>query len=344
MKFSLQKMVRQTLDEAERREKLAGADESADGEESKGEQNSPGAKNTPKVNPSTAPERNDESIGEKTSSAFVSKLASAVEFCNKEMFKQAVGEVIPPPVMAMTALDSVGAGKGPNTTETNLESPTPGMQSEETGQASTGVVPERTGTGPASAGNSAPATSNETDMNDPPGGSEDWTKKDVMKQAAKNKVARVLKVMAKMAEDVPPEATESGEGVPKLPAEAAGQERLIDSLEAAINYTKQDAKAVPKERMGEVLDEPAQKKATDPVLQNNLEATSGAGVKISSVKAAAARALLQKIAEEGEKPDASPGEKEKAEKLKAILEAKQQEKSSEGFNPNQQQANLGMGQ
>jgi hypothetical protein len=107
---------------------------------------------------------------------------------------------------------------------------------------------------------------------------------------------------------------------------------MVTNSNAAINYTKQDAKAVPKAQMGEVIDEPAQKKSTDPVLQQNLDAASSAGVKISSLeKSAAARAFLRKIAEEGAKEDASPEEKERAAKLQEALKVKQEEKKEANF-------------
>jgi hypothetical protein len=105
---------------------------------------------------------------------------------------------------------------------------------------------------------------------------------------------------------------------------------MIDSNDAARDYTKREAKAEPKEQMGEVLDEPAQKKSTDPVLQNNLSNTSEAGVKISAAQAVAARALLSKIAEEGGASDASSEAKAKAEKVRSIVESKQKEKDSQG--------------
>ena len=350
MNFSLQDLVRHTMAEAERREKLAEAtssDAAADGEDQSKKE--PGAKNTPPVNPATTPERNEESIEAKTgsvSTAFVQKMASAVEYLNNEFLKQAVGEVMPPPPNTQPqASTEVGAGKGPNVTVTNLEAPTPGVQSTETGQATaSNVIPMQPASEPASPGNVNPATSIGTDVNTPPGGGEDWTKKDVFKQAAARgvpvphlkKVARVFNLMNKMA-DVPPDATPSGEGVPSLPSEASRQEALIGSNEAARDYTKRDAKAVPKERMGEAIDEPAQVMSTDPVLQNNLSNTTEAGTKISAAKiaesaktAAAARALLQKIAEEGSAEGASPEEQEKAQKLKALLEAKQKESQGLG--------------
>jgi hypothetical protein len=131
---------------------------------------------------------------------------------------------------------------------------------------------------------------------------------------------------------LPEGATQSEEGVPSQPGEVNKQDSMISSNKAAIDYTKQQAKAVPKARMGEVIDEPAQKKSTDPVLHQNLDATSQAGVKISSAQAlAAGRALLTKIAEEGAREDASPEEKERALKLQELLQAKQKEKESQGM-------------
>jgi len=106
---------------------------------------------------------------------------------------------------------------------------------------------------------------------------------------------------------------------------------MIDSNEAARDYTKRDAKAEPKERMGEVLDEPAQKKSTDAVLQNNLSNTTEAGVKISAAQAVAARALLSKLAEEGCASDASPEAKARAEKVRSLVESKQKEKEGQGL-------------
>jgi hypothetical protein len=183
----------------------------------------------------------------------------------------------------------------------------------------------------------------ETDMNDRPGGSEDWTNQDKMKQA---QVQRILLIMNKTAADAEnpakiqgkitnphqssPEGADVAEkGVPSQPGETSKQKSMIASNEAAINYVKQKAKAVPKARMGEVLSEPAQKKSTDPVLHNNLSNTGKAGVKIASaMESAAARALLVKIAEEGAAEDAPPEKKEKAEKLKEMLQAKQEAKEA----------------
>jgi hypothetical protein len=356
MRFSLQDMVRQTLAEAERREKIASEQEPASetsSEEKKKEekkQGPPASAKTPPESSSDTPERNEESLEEKTSSVFVEKLASAVEYLNSNyLAKEAVGKPEPPRAHSPEgAAAGIGPGAGAGATPTTKDSPTPGKQSENTGQA-TGQqqAPTNPGSDPASPGQTNPETALETTIQDPPGGSEDWTNKDVQKQAS---VSRVKRIMAKMAaegapgnigakttnphQSSPEGVSAAGEGKPSVPGEVSKQESMVAGNEAATNYTKQQAKAVPKARMGEVLDEPAQKKSTDPVLQENLDAAGSAGVKLSSVqKAAAARALLQKIAEEGAKPDASPEEKEKAEKLQAAFQAKKEEKekSSSGM-------------
>jgi len=346
MRFSLQDMVRDTLAEADMREKIA----QADGEMCPECKKDKGAcKCPPKKEEgssasdsagSSSPERNDEGFEEKTSSAFVEKLASAVQHCNDHFIKEAVGEPEPAPV-AKPKTTTVGSGIGATATPNTIDSPTSGMQSTNTGQAKNNQPPLVPASDSASPGQTNPETALETDINDAPGGSEDWTEQDKMKQA---QVSRILGIM-KSAEDainpakikakgsdVPPDSSQAEEGVPSQPAETSKQEKMVGSNQAAIDYVKQQAKAVPKARMGEVLSEPAQKKSTDPVLHENLDAAAGAGVKLSSVeKSAAARSLLQKIAEEGEKEDASPEDKEKASKLQEVLKAKQKEKEACGM-------------
>ncbi len=334
MRFSLQDMVRKTLAEADMREKTAQAEGEICPEckKPKSECTCPPKKKDSDGSGSTTPERNEESLEEKTSSVFVEKLASAVAYCNEHFIKVGVGTPEPAPV-AKPKTTTVGPGIGATALSNTIDSPTPGMQSTTTGQAAKKQIPLVPGKDVASPGQVNPDTALETDINAPPGGSEDWTKTDKMKQA---QVSRVRSIMAKMAEegtnpakvqakhsDVPPPATQAEEGVPSQPGEVTKQKSMVSSNAAAINYVKQQAKAVPKARMGEVLSEPAQKKSTDPVLHENLDATSGAGVKV-----AAARMLLQKIAEDGAKEDASPEEKEKALKLQEALKAKQKEKES----------------
>lgn len=336
MQFSLQDMVRRTLAEADTREKVAQA-----GAEISPEQKKPNKKGDPEgsdSSESTTPERNEEGYEEKTSSAFVEKLASAVAYCNDHFIKEAVGTP-EPALIAKLKTTTVGSGIGATAMPNTIDDPTTGMQSTNTGQATKKQIPLVPGKDVASPGQTNPDTALETDINAPPGGSEDWTNTDKMKQAQVDRVRRILekraedrinpaKVKAKHS-DVPPAATQAEEGVPSQPGEVTKQKSMVSSSASAQNYTKQQAKAVPKARMGEVLSEPAQKKSTDPVLHENLDAASGAGVKLASVeKAAAARSLLQKIAEDGAKEDASPEEKEKALKLQEVLKAKQQEKES----------------
>lgn len=70
--------------------------------------------------------------------------------------------------------------------------------------------------------------------------------------------------------------------------------RLIQSNQAAINYTKGDAKGPQKTQLKEVLEEPALNSSTDSVLEQNLQNTGKAGVKI-----AGAREALEKVAAGG---------------------------------------------
>ncbi len=123
MCFSLQDLVRQTLAEAEEREKVAQLQQEPDRDESKKKEEKregPDNKTTPKETGNT-PERNYESYGEKTSSVFVEKLASAVEFLNAHFIKEAVGTP-EPPLSHDTMHTTVGPGIGQTSLETNVKS------------------------------------------------------------------------------------------------------------------------------------------------------------------------------------------------------------------------------
>ncbi len=118
----------------------------------------------------------------------------------------------------------------------------------------------------------------------------------------------------------PPGASPSGEQVPSEPSDVNAQKALISSNEAAINYTKGQAKADPKRDSNHVWDEPALSAAHDSILQQAFDATGKAGVKISHdlTRVAAAQALLRKHAEGAkEKKDGEKG-KEKKEKEGAM--------------------------
>lgn len=126
-----------------------------------------------------------------------------------------------------------------------------------------------------------------------------------------------VKQLRKMAEDAinpaqisggkenPPDASASGVDVPRQPSDVTSQVRsMLSSNQAAIDYTKGEAKADPKKDVNQVLEQPALTTAGDSVLQKVLDNTSQAGVKISGAKAslagdtmkvAAARALLSNL-------------------------------------------------
>ena len=96
--------------------------------------------------------------------------------------------------------------------------------------------------------------------------------------------------------------TASGEAVPSQPSDVSAQERLIGSNQAAINYTKRDAKSDPLADARRVYASPVMK---DPVLNQVFENSGKAGVKTSAnndaMKIAAARAILSKLATESVK-------------------------------------------
>jgi hypothetical protein len=95
-------------------------------------------------------------------------------------------------------------------------------------------------------------------------------------------------------------ASASEEGVPAEPSDVNKQKALISSNAAAINYTKRQAKADPKDDVGDVVSEPAQSAATDRVLSEALSNTNEAGAKIAAAditRLAGARAVLTKLAQ-----------------------------------------------
>lgn len=237
---------------------------------------------------------------EKTSSAKVVKLASAVQFIvdNPRNIHPVLGRVkqagAPPEVAAG------GPGKGPNTLPTNLMDALAGEQSTVTGEAKK-KIPMRPPTEKAIPGDHQPDNAMEDNLRDMKG---PYPKEGPLKQASVRD--RFISVLRKRAADANnPASIASGkttalpEDKPsqvKRPAEVTSQESLIGSNQAAINVTKRQAKAVPKKRMAEVISEPAQTAATDKILEENLgkKTVDQAGAKIAS-----ARALLKKVASEG---------------------------------------------
>lgn len=94
------------------------------------------------------------------------------------------------------------------------------------------------------------------------------------------------------------QGAEVGENTPRETAPTSGEgggRELVSSNEAAINAKKGQAKQQNKGALGECLTEPALSAAHDTTLQQSLDNTSSAGVKISSAQVEAARELLRKF-------------------------------------------------
>lgn len=94
-----------------------------------------------------------------------------------------------------------------------------------------------------------------------------------------------------------------------------GPTGLVGSNDAARNYTKGEAKSQVKGQLSKVLSEPALSSAHDNVLQKVFNHTGKAGVKIAaapapSMKTAAARAILEKMADEADGKDGKAKKKE----------------------------------
>lgn len=79
---------------------------------------------------------------------------------------------------------------------------------------------------------------------------------------------------------------------------ASGKDRVPATAQGVADMTRREAKSVPKQEMGALLDEPMMSASHDTVLQQAFSHTNEAGAKISSaqhVKVAAARALLRNL-------------------------------------------------
>lgn len=114
------------------------------------------------------------------------------------------------------------------------------------------------------------------------------------------------------------QGSEAGVNTPRETApntgEGSGRQHL-GSNESAINMTKGQAKTQNKGALGEILAEPALSSAHDKTLDQSLDNTSSAGVKISAARASAARELLRRF------QDSSP---ENARKVASVLRKKAQ--------------------
>lgn len=128
----------------------------------------------------------------------------------------------------------------------------------------------------------------------------------------------------------PPDASASGEGVPSEPGDVTSQKRMIASNQAAIDYTKGQAKAQPKREVSQLLAQPALTTAGDNVLQQTLSHTGEAGVKIAqdALRVKAARALLSNLIEKV----ASEEEKKSGKKKESTGMAPASPSAASGFN------------
>lgn len=124
----------------------------------------------------------------------------------------------------------------------------------------------------------------------------------------------------------PPAAASGSEDGPKpaVPSDVSSQARLVSSNQAAIDYTKRDAKADPKKDLKAILKEAPLSASTDSVLKTQLTKTDEAGAKIASIaesatKTAAARVLLSRLVKQAEEDkkdekEGKDGEKGKSDK------------------------------
>jgi hypothetical protein len=235
------------------------------------------------------------------------KLASALDAVGDALTKQA---------------DSVdnGGEKKQGGEQLATQSPTPGKQNYARGAATAAHQPKKEAD-KSTVDNPGPATAVSTDDKRPPGGGAKYPAKGVFKTASQSVRDLIEAKKAEKAGTVVEETEKSASvgneavdfildkvaefqggglvlsddkaGNNPMPAMVPGRS-LIQNKDSIKNVTKKDAKSPRKAELTQVLTEPAMSKAHDPVVQNNLRNASKGGVKI-----AAAKAYLQKIAEEG---------------------------------------------
>lgn len=135
--------------------------------------------------------------------------------------------------------------------------------------------------------------------------------------------------------DAPPGASEAEKGpIPAEPSDVNSQKGLIGSNQAAIDYTKRDAKKDPKKDLGAVLTEPALSASTDKTLARVWDKTEQAGAKIAGdlTRTAAAQALLAKLAEANKPKDKDKtAECDTEHKVRAAVAAKAKGKGKESM-------------
>jgi hypothetical protein len=226
------------------------------------------------------------------------KLASAIEYIAKE---------------SSEGKNLQGIGRGPNTLE--VSEARGGPHTNDNQGHGHHTVPMST---PLQASGHGPATQMENDYARAPGGP---GHQPTAMTAGKGKTASANVLRAafnKTAEDainpahisagaaVAPDTSAAGEsGGAPVGGAPQGQTSLVGSNESAMNYQKGTAHSPSKTELKSYFNEPALSGETDKTLANAFENTGKAGTKFASVgtgtKVAAARAVLEKLAEETNK-------------------------------------------
>ncbi len=279
----------------------------------------------------TKPEAITKTASASVDDNYIEKLASAVDYiaANIDQIESEPTGVIAQALAKMAEEGSpAGAGKGPGALEVSKS--IGGQQKYKKDKPKTEDAAASQASKPLSAaGKPGGATQVDNNMHDAPGGGglkptgkypadgvlhagKSKTAADIAKAHVLRKLAGEDVMKANISSSRSADATVGGgelsvtEAGQKSPSQAgdAGSgfgnqgRKHIGSNSAAINYTKGDAKGPQKTQLKEVLEEPALSPSTDSKLRENLRNAGSAGVKI-----AAARAALQKIAQEGCKCD-----------------------------------------
>lgn len=237
---------------------------------------------------------------EKTSSENIEKMASGLRWMvdNPGSWYPGSGRV---KMAEDNPPNTTGPGRGPNTLETDISSPTSDQMPAtlNPGGAAKHSIPTSPPMEAGAVPKAAPRTMQTDIKKDRPLQPKDGDL--IQKGAAVNLLKRAMLKRAQDGDSTSisaPKTSALPEDQPSQaarPAEVTSQERMIASNEAAIDFTKREAKAVPKKRMGEVLDEPAQSKSGDSALHDALGAdlVAKGGAKVASAR------LVQKLASEG---------------------------------------------
>jgi len=312
MRFTLQQMVKAAMrgSQADAMQKIAEEANDSGACEACGESAPPGSKLCRECAAKAAKAEavrggdSEEEGEEKTSALRVEKLASAVEevLYNFDNMDWSLWHQFKLAASVPTASPGTGPGAGPTATPTTDKTPTPGVQATEFGEAKKDKPPMNPPMEtPVGGGKGAPnaMADNVDDLRAA------YPEQGVMKQGGMRSLYQNI-MLRKVGADSESPASVSGpkfttlpEDQPsqmKRPPEVTSQEAMVASNQAAIDATKRQAAEVPKRRMGEVIEEPAQSAASDKALDANL---GSATVDQAGAKIAAARVLLQKVASQG---------------------------------------------